>query len=566
MPLCPWEPAKYLFFSSNVPPLFYYSHGISVIFALVFGLLLFFKAKKVLSAKLLFIITLLFSAWVLLDLYIWASNDPSSILFFWSLIILVEVLIYIFSVYFVNIFNGKKDVSIREKLLMFFLVVPIIIALPTSFNLTGIDISYCVALEGMIAKYYIYGVEIFSISWILFHSSRFYKKTADADAKKQIFFSTVGILFFLLALSYGNFIGSLTEQWDYSQFGLFAMPFFIGILAYLVTKYNSFNVKLLAAQALVWGLAMLIGSQFFFIQNPTNRILNGITFVGVIVFGQLLTRSVKREVKQREQLEILTKQLEGANVELSRLDQAKSEFLSIASHQLRTPLTAIKGYTSMLLDGTFGPVAGKLKEGIDKVFASTERMVALVNDLLDTSRLESGRMQFNYTALDLGEVVKSVCDELLPKAQERHVSIACAVPTESFPKLMLDALKIRQVVVNVIDNGIKYSDAETGEVKVTMAIDRAKNEVVVSVQDNGWGMTDEERGFLFKKFSRGRGDTSVIKGTGLGLYVGKQLVEAHGGRIWASSEGKGKGSIFSFALPIGWKPTSTSAAYQPKTE
>src|SRR3989344_1835689 len=325
MPLCPWEPAQYLFFSSNVPPLFYYSHGISVIFALVFGLILFLKAKKASSAKLLFIITLLFSSWVLLDLYIWASNDPSSILFFWpiifffevfffiltffffswglldlfnwasncpfcflffwSIIILIEVLIYIFSIYFIDVFNEKKDVSFKKKLLMYILILPIVIGLPTYLNLAGIEMSFCVALEGVIAKYYVYAVEIFSIMWILFYSFRFYGKTVDPSTKKQIIFSTTGILFFLLALSSGNLIGSLTEQWQYSQYGLFAMPIFIGILAYLVVKYNAFNIKLIATQVLVWGLAILIGSQFFFIKVPINMVLNGVTFVASIIFG-----------------------------------------------------------------------------------------------------------------------------------------------------------------------------------------------------------------------------------------------------------------------------------------
>ena len=149
----------------------------------------------------------------------------------------------------------------------------------------GIDMSSCVALEGIIATYYIYAVEIFSIMWVLFFSFRFYEKTVDSSIKKQILFSTVGIIFFLLALSSGNLIGSVTEQWQYSQYGLLAMPIFIGILTYLVVKYNSFNIKLIATQALVWGLAILISSQFFFIKVFINIILTGVTFIATIIFG-----------------------------------------------------------------------------------------------------------------------------------------------------------------------------------------------------------------------------------------------------------------------------------------
>ncbi|MEK7088973.1 MAG: hypothetical protein AAB913_02495, partial [Patescibacteria group bacterium] len=404
MPLCPWESAQYLFFSSNVPSLFYYSHGISVIFALVFGFLLFFKSKKVLSAKLLFIITILFSAWVLLDLYIWATNDPSSVLFFWSVIILVEVLIYIFSIYFIDVFNTKQDVSFKKKIMMSLLVLPIIVALSTRFNLMGIDMSSCVALEGIIATYYIYAVEIFSIMWVLFFSFRFYEKTVDSSIKKQILFSTVGIIFFLLALSSGNLIGSVTEQWQYSQYGLLAMPIFIGILTYLVVKYNSFNIKLIATQALVWGLAILISSQFFFIKVFINIILTGVTFIATIIFGYALIKSVKKEIEQREELARL-------NINLQELIKQRESLVHLVTHKVKGSFTRSKYIFAGILDGTFGDANDEVKKRAEQGLESDNMGIETVDLVLNAANLEKGTIKYEMKTLNLKELVDKTISE-----------------------------------------------------------------------------------------------------------------------------------------------------------
>lgn len=341
---------------------------------------------------------------------------------------------------------------------------------------------------------------------------------------------------------------------------VFVFPFIV-FTAYAIIKHHLLHIKVIATEIL--SFLLLITSFFEVVLSDTvgKIIFRVILFSALFVVSFFLIRSVRKEVEQREKLQVLTGQLELANKELSRLDQAKSEFLSIASHQLRTPLTAIKGYSSMLLDGTFGPIGGKIKEGVEKVYASTERMVALVNDLLDTSRLDSGRMLFAFVETDLGEAVKSVCDELMPKRKEKGLAIACAV-APAVPKVFVDQMKIRQVLVNFLDNALKYSDTGTVEAK----LEQKNDELIFSVHDNGWGMTTEEIGFLFKKFSRGSGEQSKIKGTGLGLYVARRLAEAHGGRVWAESPGKGQGSTFLLALKVGWKPPMGDGVYIPKDE
>jgi len=228
------------------------------------------------------------------------------------------------------------------------------------------------------------------------------------------------------------------------------------------------------------------------------------------------------------------------------LDQAKSDFISIASHQLRTPLTVIKGYVSMILEGSFGQVASQQKEQLTKVYEANERLINLVQDLLDVSRIESGKMQFVFTPNDLNTLVASVVEELKTTADSKKLYLKFQT-LKTLPKIKIDPEKLRQVIMNLIDNAIKYTVA--GGVEISLV--KRENKVRFIVADTGMGIKGEDMPQLFKKYSRGsKINDKSVSGTGLGLYVGKIIVEAHGGKIWAESEGEGKGSKFCFELPI----------------
>ncbi|MFA6586284.1 MAG: sensor histidine kinase [Candidatus Paceibacterota bacterium] len=553
MPLCSWESAQYLFISSNVPPLFYYSHSISVIFALVFGFLIFFKARKLLSAKLLFVITILFSLWVLLDLYIWATNDPSSVLFFWSIIILVEVLIYIFSIYFIDVFVTKQDVSFKKKLLLSFLTLPIIITLPTYFNLEGIDMSSCVAIEGIIAIYYIYIVEIFSILWILFSSFKLYRKADSLGIKKQVVFSTIGILLFLLALSSGNIIGSFTEQWDYSQIGLFAMPVFIGILAYLVVKYNSFNIKLIATQALVWGLAIFIGSQFFFIKVTTNFILNGVTFVASIVFGYFLIKSVKKEIEQKEELVKLYIDLDG-------LLKQRESLIHLVTHKVKGSFTRSKYIFDGILGGMFGDINDKVRDIATQGLESDNGGIETVDLVLNAANLTKGTIKYDMKTINFKELVdKSINDKKISIEAKglkletemkpaRDASGIVPAGGEDTYNVLGDTIWLKEVVNNLIENAIKYTQAG----KITVGLEKKDNpakdgarKVLFYVKDTGVGVNEEDKKRLFTEGGRGKESVKInVDSTGYGLYSVRLIVDAHKGRVWMEPNKEGSGSIF----------------------
>jgi signal transduction histidine kinase len=252
-------------------------------------------------------------------------------------------------------------------------------------------------------------------------------------------------------------------------------------------------------------------------------------------------------IKLEKEVEKATAELRAANEELKKLDEAKSEFVSIASHQLRTPLTVIKGYISMILEGDFGKLSDKQIGPINKVYASNERLIDLVEDLLNISRIESGRLRFTYKVMDIEPLISSVFEELQTSAKEKGLEFVYKKPAKRLPDVNMDEEKIRQVIMNITDNSIKY----TKQGKVEIELKQNGEFIEYTVKDNGMGIKKEDLPNLFKKFSRGTG-TSLIhtEGTGLGLYVAKQMAEAHQGRVWAESDGPDKGSLFTFQIPV----------------
>jgi signal transduction histidine kinase len=253
-----------------------------------------------------------------------------------------------------------------------------------------------------------------------------------------------------------------------------------------------------------------------------------------------LVRGVLQEIKYREQLQEAYK-------ELQKLDEAKSEFVSIASHQLRTPLTAIKGYISLLLEGSYGELTEKNKPPIENIYESSERLIKLINDLLNFSRIESGKMEMNFKQGSLEEVIAQVMEELKYQAEKKGLYLKREKTKTSPPEFLIDKEKIKQAFMNVLDNAIKYTTK--GGVVIKTKVRNSK--ALIEVSDTGEGMTKEEIIRSFKSFTRGSaGNKLAVDGAGLGLYIARRFIEIHGGKIWAESLGKGKGSTIFIELPI----------------
>jgi signal transduction histidine kinase len=256
--------------------------------------------------------------------------------------------------------------------------------------------------------------------------------------------------------------------------------------------------------------------------------------------GYFLIQSVIREISMRAALEL-------AYVELKKLDDAKSEFIAIASHQLRSPLTAVKGYVSMILEKSYGEVPGEMSQPLKNVYASNERLINLVNDILNISKIEAGKMEMELENTSLEELILDIMNELKVKADVRKLYLKYEKPKTSIPDVMVDKIKMRQVIMNLIDNSIKYT--EKGGTTIKLQIVDSRLQIIIS--DTGMGIDKEYIGQLFESFSRANvGARTHPEGTGLGLYIARRFVEMHKGRVWAESEGKGKGSKFFIEIPV----------------
>jgi PAS domain S-box-containing protein len=231
------------------------------------------------------------------------------------------------------------------------------------------------------------------------------------------------------------------------------------------------------------------------------------------------------------------------------VDRLKSEFVATVSHELRTPMTSIKGYVDILLMGAAGAVNENQLHFLEIVRSNTERLSVLVNDLLDISRIEAGRVSLLFQPIDLGEIVEDVIADITRRSQEENKPMALTfeIPSD-MPRVNGDIERVRQIFGNIVDNAYNYTPANG---KIHISIQRVDGVVQVDVQDSGIGINPADAERVFERFYRGE-DQLVLStpGTGLGLSIVKELIEMHNGKIWLESNGlPGQGSKFSFTLP-----------------
>ncbi|MFH0987459.1 MAG: ATP-binding protein [Patescibacteria group bacterium] len=229
------------------------------------------------------------------------------------------------------------------------------------------------------------------------------------------------------------------------------------------------------------------------------------------------------------------------------VEKMKTEFVSISAHQLRTPLSAIKWTLSMLLDGDLGQISPEQRDFIEKSYKSNEMMIALINDLLNVTRIEEGRYLYKSILTDLEPICRSVIDSYKTGMEKRKIKFEFKKPEKKLPKAMIDVEKIKLVIDNLLGNAVRYTPIG-GSIKISLK--SVKKNIEFSVRDSGVGIPQNQQQRIFSKFFRA---VNVLKmeteGSGLGLFIAKNIIEAHRGRVWFESE-EGKGTTFYFTIPI----------------
>lgn len=361
-------------------------------------------------------------------------------------------------------------------------------------------------------------------------------KRSPIEQRRPFFLVLLGaFLTFVGIITFNLILPTLLNQSQFIAFGaLFMLPLALAI-AYAIGRGHLFRLKVTATSFLVSGLAVTTFVEIVFANTPELFTLRVAVFALVMIAGVSLVRSVYREVEQREKIE--------------ELSNDKSEFMTFASHEIRNPITAMRGYASLIVDGTVGPVSEQVTDIARRILVEGNDVLNLIAQYLSKSKMELGKIQYMITPFDIGKSVVSIVDGYVPHAQQKGVRLEKHIDESHSYMVSGDEGKLKEVVGNLIDNSIKY----TREGSISVAVERHGVAIRVTIQDTGVGIPADVLPQLFKKFSRADAQKVNLLGTGIGLYLAKTFIEGMGARIWAESDGLNKGSRFIIEFPIPHK-------------
>lgn len=390
------------------------------------------------------------------------------------------------------------------------------------------------------------GIALFGVTVLSFIVSGFisltFKTIRQGNSGREpylVFVTGVTITFVFLVLF--NFllpaVANIPDLIPYG--GLFQLPL-IGFTAYAILRHKLFNVKVAATALLVFALAAMSVADIILADDISLIIFRVVVFSFVLFAGALLIRSVYKEVEQRETIERQEKELEEANAKQVSL-------LHFITHEIKGYLTKSQGAFAAIAEGDYGEVSPQVKELSTTALADVRRGVGTVTDILEASNLKKGTVTFESQEFDMAAAVEDAVCTLRTTAEEKGLLFEYAAPEGTLP-FVGDREKLsRHVFRNLIDNAIRY----TPHGSVRVALERASGAIRFSVQDSGVGITEEDRKRLFTEGGRGKDSTKVnVNSTGYGLFVAKQVVDAHKGKIWAESDGQGRGSRFIVEFPL----------------
>lgn len=545
--ICPYlEAPKYFILADGLPPLLYYSHIPSIVISLFIGAFVFFHGPRSLPNILLFCISIFFSLWAFLDLIVWTNINSDVITFTWSLFGLLYSLICVSSIYFISSFLRKgADIGWLQKTVFVLLLLPVLIFTPTAQNISGFDLDLCGSsgFEGVPFFTYYTLLGGVAMLWILVLLVwRFLR--SDTTFRKQVVLMGLGIEFFLFAFlttgffaSYLNDAGILTD-YSLEYYGLFGMTAFMVIIGFLIVRFRAFNAGMIAAQALIFALIALIGSQFTFVTSMTHIVLVGITLILTAVAGIVLIRSVKREIEQRVRIEKLAQ-------DLARANNQQVTLIHFITHQIKGFVTKSRNIFAMMKEGEFGQMPETARDIINQGFESDTKGLNTIQEILNAANIKSGKVTFTMAPFDLKSLIESIAKDLAPAAAAKGLALNLHLGDE--PLIVNgDSAQLVNAYKNLVDNSIKYTPSGS----VTLDLMKRDGKAVFTVSDTGVGITPEDMKNLFTEGGHGKESTKInVDSTGFGLYIVKNIVEAHKGRVWAESEGAGKGSRFIVELP-----------------
>ena len=484
--------------------------------------------------------------WILAN-FMTDTSTEVFIIKFWSKVTIVGPIFIAYFFYRLSILFPRRKVEAKRLNIVIVIVTCILLAfVPTDLNIVSVyflpDNIPAINPGALYIAFLIYFAVLLVIAFRnIFDGYKGYNPVEKQQAKSISLGLGISVLFGSLA----NLILPLLNHSEFVNYGPYFILIFIVFTSYAIIRLGMFNVKVIVTQLLVFVIWIFAFLRVLFDESLLDRSLDAGLFVVLVIFGVLIIRSVIKEINQREKIELLAADLQKANSRLTELDRQKSEFVSFATHQLRAPLTAMKGYASLILEGDMGKITSQTKDAVGRIFESTNTLTNIVDDYLNVTRIELGTMKYAFETIDFKTLVEDVIGELKPNI-DKATKVKFLFGAENAGtdyRITADRDKLKQVIANLIDNSLKYTPS--GSVGVSLSFNRAKHKFVFMLKDTGIGIAPETLPHLFNKFTRaGNANKTNIKGTGLGLFVAKEIIVAHHGTIRAESDGEGKGSTF----------------------
>ncbi len=506
-----------------------YAHLVPISIALFLSIFASFKTNFSKLSIAFFAFTFTFSLWLAGSLIDWVSPNYYLVYFTWSWLDYINVLFFVFGAYFFALLTERK-MTFWEMGIFFILTLPVFIVTFFGHAVTGFDQAVCNAFNnGWETTYKLYAEGVVVLMMIL--QFILVWKKSEKTKKIQLFIVLSSILLFFAVFGLTEYLASVNASYQINLYGLFVLPVFLIVMVFSITNLGLFRFRFLGTQILAYVLIIMVGSQFLFIKDSTDKSLSIITFITTLFLAYLLLQNAKKEMEQREEIEELSKQ--------------KSEFMSFASHEIRNPLTAMKGYAANILDGDYGDVAPELKDPIQKILVRGNDVVALISQYLDKSKIELGQLVYHFADVDLAGLVKMIVSGFQPHVEQAGLKMIFVADDHVDYTVNGDEGKLKEVISNLLDNSIKY----TKQGSIDVSVSKKEGRVLLKIADTGVGIKAETIPMLFKKFGRADEAKANILGTGLGLYLSHEFVTAHKGKIWVESEGEGKGAQFYVELP-----------------
>jgi signal transduction histidine kinase len=508
--------------------LFAASGLINGLIAISFGILVIAKNWRERANQLFFLMTISLAIWSL-SYWQWLSaNEYNAALFWVRILSLGSLFIPVFFFHWVITFLKRDGVHKIIALFLYLAAIAISATASTQFFIAGLEkksffnfwpnsgLAYDIYFS------YIYvGLIIYSI-FVLVYS---YYTNKEEKKRGQILFIIIGAL-----LGFGGGLTNFPLWWGinippYGNFLVAAFPFLLG---YSIIKYRLFNVKTIATELLVFFIAITLVTQTILAETIVQFILRGTFALAFSILGYLMIRSIYREVEQREKIEQLAGQLEN--------------FIHFLSHEVKGILGKNKAMFGSMLEGDFGGISPQLEPMIRQSLKDTDSSVNMVMNVLQSSDIKNGKLVMNKEKFDFRAVVKEAIEKIKPDIEKKGLALETQLDEQGDYIVCGDKKKIGEHVIrNLLNNALVYTTSG----KITVGLARQEDRVRFFVKDTGLGLSENTKAKLFTEGGKGEESSKVnVHSTGYGLFFAKGIVDAHGGRIWAKSEGVGKGSTF----------------------